>query len=110
MQSGEKRAERVVETTAVAVSAAWAQPRVIVRIVSVVLLVLLLVIGFLWLLNALQSVILLVVLAIFFAYLIAPLVEFVQRPVRIGGRERMMPRGLAIGVVYLVIFGGLTII
>ncbi len=110
MQSGEKRAERVAETTAVAVSAAWAQPRVIVRIVSMVLLVLLLVIGFLWLLNALQSVILLVILAIFFAYLIAPLVEFVRRPVRIGGRERVMPRGLAIGVVYLVIFGGLTTI
>jgi predicted PurR-regulated permease PerM len=59
----------------------------------------------------LQGVLLLLVLAIFFAYLIAPLVELVHRPLNIRGRERLMPRPLAIGIVYLVIFGsiGLTI-
>jgi predicted PurR-regulated permease PerM len=56
-------------------------------------------------------VLLLLVLAIFFAYLVAPLVELVHRPFKLGGRERLMPRALAIGVVYLAIFGfiGLTI-
>ncbi|PYS37352.1 MAG: hypothetical protein DMF71_18740, partial [Acidobacteria bacterium] len=53
------------------------------------------------------TVILLVVLAVFFAYLVAPLVDLVQRPIRIGGRERMMPRGLAIAIVYIVLFFGI---
>ena len=39
-------------------------------------------------------------------YLVAPLVDVVQQPVRIGGRDRAMPRGLAIAVVYVVIFFG----
>jgi predicted PurR-regulated permease PerM len=58
----------------------------------------------LWIVYKLTAVILLLVLSIFFAYLVAPLVEFVHRPIRIGGRERMMPRGIAIGIVYLVLF------
>ena len=43
----------------------------------------------------------------FFAYLVAPLVDLVQRPVRLGKRERVMPRGLAIGIVYVVLFSGI---
>src|SRR6266568_2932147 len=61
--------------------AAWVQTRVVLRII-----------------------LLLLVLSIFFAYLVAPLVDLVERPVRIGGRDRKMPRGLAIGVVYLFLF------
>jgi predicted PurR-regulated permease PerM len=62
-----------------------------------------------WVFYALSGILLVVVLAIFFAYLIAPLVEIVHRPFRENGRERMMPRGLAIGVVYLAIFGALIV-
>jgi predicted PurR-regulated permease PerM len=58
----------------------------------------------LWVLYALEGVILLVVLSIFFAYLIAPLVEVFRRPLVIGGRERRMPPAFAIGVVYLLFF------
>jgi predicted PurR-regulated permease PerM len=58
----------------------------------------------LWIVYKLTAVILLIVLSIFFAYLVAPLVEFVHRPIRIGGRERLMPRGIAIGIVYLFLF------
>ncbi len=47
------------------------------------------------------------VLSVFFAYLVAPLVDQVQRPFRIRGRERMMPRGLAIAIVYVVLFVGI---
>src|SRR6185503_11449858 len=54
----------------------------------------------------LTAVILLVVLSIFFAYLVAPLVDLVQRPIRMGRRERIMPRGLAIGIVYVILFVG----
>ena len=63
--------------------------------------------AFLWVIYKLTTVILLVVLAIFFAYLVAPLVDLVQRPIRIGGRERMMPRGIAIAIVYVVLFIGI---
>src|ERR1700674_4232621 len=81
---------------------AWLQTRALLRI----LVILLAVVGLLWFLYKLTTVILLVVLSIFFAYLVAPLVDLVQRPFRIGGRERMMPRALAIAIVYVVLFVG----
>ncbi|MDT5156560.1 MAG: hypothetical protein QOH51_917 [Acidobacteriota bacterium] len=62
-----------------------------------------------WVFYALTGVLLVIVLAVFFAYLIAPLVELVRKPFNARGRERVMPRGLAIGVVYLVIFGSLGV-
>jgi predicted PurR-regulated permease PerM len=62
-----------------------------------------------WVFYAMTGILLVIVLAIFFAYLIAPLVELVRRPFNARGRERVMPRGLAIGVVYLIIFGSLGI-
>jgi predicted PurR-regulated permease PerM len=80
----------------------WVQTRVVLRIV----LILLAVFALLWIVYKLTTVILLVVLSVFFAYLVAPLVDLVQRPIRIGGRERIMPRGLAIGIVYVVLFVG----
>src|SRR5437762_11872634 len=73
------------------------QTRAILRI----LIILLAALGLLWVLYKLTTVILLVVLSIFFAYLVAPLVDLVQRPFRFGGRERMMPRALAIAIVYV---------
>jgi predicted PurR-regulated permease PerM len=62
-----------------------------------------------WLLAALRSVLLLVVLAIFFAYVLAPLVDRACRPVTLRGREHALPRPLAIGLVYLLTFGFLTL-
>jgi len=79
------------------------QTRAILRI----LVILLAALGLLWVLYKLTTVILLVVLSIFFAYLVAPLVDLVQRPFRFGGRERMMPRALAIAIVYVVLFVGI---
>jgi len=80
--------------------AAWVQTRVVLRIIVLLLAVA----ALLWIIYKLTTVLLLLVLSIFFAYLVAPLVDLVERPVRIGGRERKMPRGLAIGVVYLFLF------
>src|SRR5438132_3297363 len=74
------------------------------RVVLRILLILLAVIALLWVLYKLSTIILLLVLSIFFAYLVAPLVDLVERPIRIGGRERTMPRALAIGVVYIGLF------
>src|SRR3989440_10415404 len=80
--------------------AAWVQTRVVLRIIVLLLAVA----AFLWIVYKLTTVLLLLVLSIFFAYLVAPLVDLVEKPVHIGGRNRKMPRGLAIGVVYLFLF------
>lgn len=83
--------------------AAWVQTRVVLRIVAILLAVA----AFLWIVYKLTTVLLLVVLSVFFAYLVAPLVDLVQRPIKIGGKDRSIPRGLAIGIVYLVLFGSI---
>src|SRR6266403_1425309 len=79
---------------------AWAQTRVVLRIIVILLAVA----ALLWIVYKLTTVLLLVVLSVFFAYLVAPLVDLVEKPVHIAGRDRKMPRGLAIGVVYLFLF------
>jgi predicted PurR-regulated permease PerM len=63
----------------------------------------------LWLLFALRGVILLLLLSMLFAYLIAPLVEFLCRPVTWRGRLLETPRPLAIAMVYLGLFVSLGI-
>ncbi|MBV9957204.1 MAG: AI-2E family transporter [Acidobacteria bacterium] len=92
-----------------AVQASGPQTRAIVRVVFIALIILLGVLGAIFILRALTSVLLLVVLAIFFAYLISPLVEFVSRPFNMRGQKRIMPRSLAIGIVYLFLFGSIGI-
>ncbi|HET9532425.1 MAG TPA: AI-2E family transporter [Blastocatellia bacterium] len=57
----------------------------------------------LWLLYALGTVLLLLVLSIFFCYLIAPIVRLFEQPVYLMGRELRLPRSVAIGVVYVLI-------
>lgn len=81
------------------------QTRAILRLIFIVLTCALV----LWVLYQLASVILLVILAVFFAYLVAPFVELACRPRTVGGRVRIMPRAIAIGVVYLLIFGALGV-
>ncbi|HEV8588615.1 MAG TPA: AI-2E family transporter [Pyrinomonadaceae bacterium] len=88
------------QPTPAEVLSSWLQTRAVLR----VLLILLGVAGLLWMIYRLTAVILLIVLSIFFAYLVAPLVDLVQRPINIGGRERSIPRGLAIAIVYVVLF------
>src|SRR5258708_33537938 len=83
--------------------AAWMQTRAVLRII----LILLAVAAFLWIVYKLTTVLLLIVLSIFFAYLVAPFVSLVQRLIRLGGRERVIHRGLAIGIVYAVLFVGI---
>ena len=74
------------------------------RAILRLILLLLAVAAGLWLLFALQGVILLLLLSMLFAYLIAPLVEFLCRPVTWGPRPWAMPRPLAIAMVYLALF------
>src|SRR6185436_1391412 len=74
--------------------------RAILRLV----LLLLAVAAGLWLLFALLGVILLLLLSMLFAYVIAPLVEFLCRPITWGTRPWAIPRALAIAMVYLALF------
>jgi predicted PurR-regulated permease PerM len=62
----------------------------------------------LWLIYALRSVILLLAITILFCYLIAPLVDFVERPFRFSRGEIRLPHSLAILLVYLILFGGIA--
>jgi predicted PurR-regulated permease PerM len=103
MVSEKQEVKEAAETAAVAVGSATAglQTRVILRVVLIILAVA----AALFALYQLEGVILLLVLAIFFAYLVAPLVDVVRRPMYFRGREFVMPRGVAIGIVYLVLFG-----
>jgi predicted PurR-regulated permease PerM len=57
----------------------------------------------LWLLFALRGVILILLLSMLFTYLIAPLVEFLCRPITWGRRPWALPRPLAIAMVYLAL-------
>ena len=57
----------------------------------------------LWLLYRLKRVVLVLILAMFFAYAIEPVVRFAERPVPVGGRLRVLPRGLAILCVYVLL-------
>jgi predicted PurR-regulated permease PerM len=106
-KENQENVEEVAETAAVAAAEATRpQTRAILRVILIILLVGALI----WMLYRLEGVILLIVLSIFFAYLVEPLVEFVRRPFNMRGRERTMPRGAAIGIVYVVIFGALTVV
>jgi predicted PurR-regulated permease PerM len=104
-QKDERRGvEGVAETAAAAVAAAsWPQTRAVLRLIFIILAVA----GAMWALYMLEGVLLLVVLSVFFAYLVAPLVEFFHRPFILGGRARLMPRTAAISIVYVLIFGSL---
>jgi predicted PurR-regulated permease PerM len=62
----------------------------------------------LWAIRRLEGVLLLLTLAIFFAYLVSPLVSLLRRRALIGGRA--LPTPVAIGIVYVVLFGALALV
>jgi predicted PurR-regulated permease PerM len=81
--------------------------RSIVRVVVIVLL-LLAVKDFLGaVLSSLTFLLFMIVLAIFFAYLINPLVELIHKPFA-GSFPRLMPRSVAIAISFLLVFSVLT--
>jgi predicted PurR-regulated permease PerM len=56
------------------------------------------------LLGSLTFLFFVIVLAVFFAYLIEPLVKLIRRPFKERGLDKLMPRPLAILVAYLIVF------
>jgi predicted PurR-regulated permease PerM/ActR/RegA family two-component response regulator len=84
-------------------SEGWTQIRSVLRVLFTVLGVL----AGLWLLYSLAGVLALLVLSVFFAYVLAPAVAFVEGLSRLRGRSWTRP--VAILGVYLSVFGGLTL-
>ena len=82
-----------------------ASVRSLIRIVLQVLLAVAAIVAGLWMLYRLERVLLVLVLATFFAYVIAPLVRLAERPIRVAGRSRRLSRGPAILLVYVLMAG-----
>ncbi len=56
------------------------------------------------LLSSLKYLFFLLILSIFFAYLIDPLVRAIRRPFKERNREKIMPRSVAILIAYVLVF------
>jgi predicted PurR-regulated permease PerM len=97
--------DAAVSAAKAAVEAYGPPTRVILRVIFILLVV----IGLLWVISKITGIILLLVLSIFFAYLVSPLVEFLRRPRRVGNREIAVPKTGAIGLSYLIILGAIVI-
>lgn len=78
------------------------------RVVLRVVFVLLVVIACLWVISKITGIILLLVLSIFFAYLVSPLVEFLRRPRTIGEKTVAIPKVAAIALAYVIILAVIT--
>jgi predicted PurR-regulated permease PerM len=98
--------EPIVITQPALIEHSWPPVRTILRVICITLLVT----GVLWILLKLTTIILLIVLSIFFAYLVAPLVEVLHRPVRLFGRRIVIPRAGAIALAYLLILAGILLV
>lgn len=94
--------EEAAATAAKAAVEAYGPPtRVILRVIFIIFFVL----AALFLTYKLTGIILLLVLSIFFAYLVSPLVDFIRRPRTIGSRTVAIPKMLSIVLAYIVILG-----
>ena len=78
-------------------------PRAIVRVVVIVLLLLAVKDLLGWVLSSLTNLLFMIVLAVFVAYLINPLVGLIQRPFADRSWGRLMPRPLAIALSFLLV-------
>lgn len=57
--------------------------------------------------SSLTYLFFLVVLSVFFAYLIDPIVKLIRKPFKARGIDRFMPRSLAIVIAYVIVFTGI---
>jgi len=56
-----------------------------------------------WALQRIAAVVLVLIAATLFAYVIAPLVQLAERPIRFAGRAHRLPRAAAIALVYVLL-------
>lgn len=83
--------------------------RSIVRVVLLTLLILSVANFALGILASLTHLFFLMILSVFFAYLIEPLVKMISRPFEEANRHHFMPRPLAIAIAYIIVFSTLGI-
>lgn len=76
----------------------------ITRMVLLTLLLLLLAAAVLYGAYLLKHLLFLIVISVFFAYLIDPLVKALRKPFKAAGKEKFMPRALAILISYAIVF------
>jgi predicted PurR-regulated permease PerM len=84
------------------------QPSSQIRVVLKIILIIAAIVGGAWLLRRLEPLVFVLVLAGLFAYVIAPLVRVVERPLRVSGRSYHLSRGAAILLVYVAMAGGVA--
>ena len=82
----------------------WPSIRTIARVVIVTMLIVFIANRIETIIGALTFLLFFIVLSIFFAYLIDPLVRLIRKPFELRGIERFLPRGVAIVIAYLVVF------
>ncbi len=78
--------------------------RSILRVVIITLIILFVAGSVQTILSSIASLFFLVILSVFFAYLIDPLVRLIRRPFKDRGIEKWMPRSFAIVIAYLFVF------
>lgn len=100
--------EATKETAATAARAAVEASGIPTRTVLRVIVVLLTVLVVLWVISKLTGIILLLVLSIFFAYFVSPLVEFIRQPRTIADRTIKIPKVAAIVLSYVILLAAGT--
>lgn len=100
-----------IEPVRVVLDPSFPSIRAVVRTVVVALVVIFIASSIASVIGSLTYLAFLLVLSIFFAYLISPLVNLIRKPFKAKKIERFMPRGLAIAISYLFVFSvlGVTI-
>lgn len=100
----EKKRERAQTIRRVVLDSSSPSVRSIVRVVVITLVILAIFDFFKGIISSLTSLFFMLVLAIFFAYLINPLVRLIREPFKARGLGQFMPRALAIAISYLLVF------
>ncbi len=96
--------EPVTPLTRVVLDPSWLSVRSILRVVIITLIVLFVAGSVQTIVSSIASLLFLVVVSVFVAYLIDPLVQLIRRPFKDRGHDKWMPRSFAIVIAYLIVF------
>lgn len=100
----EKKRERAQTIRRVVLDPSSPSVRSIVRVVLITLIILAVFDFLKIIIYSLTSLFFMLVLAVFFAYLINPLVKLIREPFKVRNLGKLMPRALAIAISYLFVF------